>query len=189
MLEWWRKHCGTLKDPYKKWRNEHILFLDDAFDCKQAYEMLKAEGFQVERFSSVFTTDVGTRAQSVKDPVVIRHCNSGGYILLTCDGDIIKRHRLIIEKAPSLGILATAHNMVADIEVWVRAFIALRSLIEQNSFRKRHRPWFGRFNTQGRISTPIRYVGLGAQAERRPPEKSHGVRSLIVSDAKTIGPA
>ncbi len=174
-----------MKTPYKKWRNEHVIFLDDAFDCVEVHDLLVAEGFSVERFTKAFATPHGTREQSVKDPTVIRHCNSKAYILLTTDGDIINRHRRVIETCTYLGILATAHNTVEDIGVWVRAFIKLKPLIEKNNFRKRKRPWFGRFDKEGKISTPIRYLGIGP--ESRPPEKSHSVRSLNVNDAKAIG--
>jgi predicted nuclease of predicted toxin-antitoxin system len=147
-----------LKNPYKKWRDEYVIFLDDAFDCDIARDMLVDAGFSVERFATHFATETGTREQGVKDPQVIQLCNTRHFILLTTDGDILKRHRRHIEKCAHLGILATAHNKVDDISVWVRAFIALKPTIEKNNFRKRTRPWFGRFDKNGRMSTPVKTV-------------------------------
>lgn len=148
-----------MKNPYPKWRDEHVLFLDDSFDCQEAHDLLVGAGFKVERFTTYFPTAEGKRQQGVKDPEVIKMCNSKGFILLTTDGNIINRHKRVIEKATHLGIMATAHNTVLDVTVWVKAFIKLKLKIEQNNFRKRERPWFGRFDTDGKFSTPVRFVG------------------------------
>jgi hypothetical protein len=96
-----RKLCGTLENPYKKWHDQYVIFLDDGFDGKDAEALLTAAGFIVERFP--FKTADGKRKEGVKDPDIIRFCNARCYILLTTDGNIINRHRSEIEKAKHLG--------------------------------------------------------------------------------------
>ena len=120
--------------------------------------MLVQAGFSVERFNPVFPDPLTKREQGVKDPKVIAHCNSKGYILLTSDAAIVTRHRLEIERAKHLGIIATAHNTVESITVWVEAFIKLKPLLQQNSFRKRQRPWFVKFNKRGEFTSAVRYI-------------------------------
>jgi hypothetical protein len=151
-----------LKNPYPKWRNEHILFLDDAFDCQDAFDLLTEAGYKVLRFTQYFSNPVGKRAQGIKDPEVIRLVNSLGCILITTDGDMVNRHPKEIEKAKDLGILATSHNTVDDPAVWARAVIKLKPLIEKNNFRKRQRPWFVKFDKTGKFTSAIRHLSAEA---------------------------
>ena len=144
--------------PYRKWREEQVLFLDDAFDCPLAAEQLTKAGFVVKRFSECFQGENGKRAQSVKDPDVIAFCNKHGYILTTTDGNIINLHRPVIQRSKSLGILATAHNTVIEITVWVNAIIKLKPQIEKGSFKKKGRPWFAKIDTTGKFSVSPKTV-------------------------------
>jgi hypothetical protein len=133
-----------------------VFFLDDALDCPDAKEGLIRAGVLVERFSEHFLDESGRKMQNVKDPEVIRFCNRRGYVLLTTDSNIASRHRTEIKKSKNLGILATAHNTVEDITIWVRAFTVLVPMFKKNSFLKRQRPWFGKFDTTGKICSSIR---------------------------------
>jgi predicted nuclease of predicted toxin-antitoxin system len=134
-------------------------------------------GFQVVRFSAAFPGEKGIRQQSVKDPEVIAFCNKHGYILITTDGNMIKRHRSVIEKSPNLGILATTHNNAPDIMVWVKSLIQLKPKLEHNNFKKRIRPWFGTFDTSGRFGIPIRTILPKSQTELHPAKRSTGASS------------
>ncbi len=149
--------------PYRKWREEQFFFLDDAFDCPLAAEQLIKAGFAIKRFSECFKDDVGKREQSVKDPAIIAFCNKHGYILTTTDANIINLHRPVILKAKNLAILATAHNSVGEITVWVSALIKLKMQIEKGSFKKKGRPWFAKFDTTGRFSVSPKTVEPGPQ--------------------------
>ncbi len=144
-----------MKDPYKKWRDPHVLFLDDGFDCNESYTPLIEAGFSVQRFSDHFKRDCGSREQGVLDPRVIALCNQHGWILLTTDSAMIRVHRRVIEQASNLGILATVNNSVPDIEIWVSALIKLKPKLEQNNFKKRARPWFGTFTVRGTFGIPV----------------------------------
>ena len=148
-----------MKIPYKKWRNEHILFLDDGFECEDARIRLEEAGYKIERFSMHFADENGVRKQGVKDPDIIKLCNQKGWLLVTVDKDIINTHGKLIEQSPNLGILATSHNSVENVMYWTESLVKLKPIIERNSFRKRQRPWFGKFDRNGKFGTPVRYVG------------------------------
>ena len=145
-----------MKNPYKKWRDPHVLFLDDGFDCDEAHSLLVAAGFEVERFSLHFRREDGKRAQGILDPSVIALCNLHGWVLITTDAAMARTHRRDIERSNNLGILATAHNTVADIEDWANSLIGLKPKIEQNNFKKRPRPWFGTFGLKSRFGVPVK---------------------------------
>jgi len=67
-------------------------------------------------------------------------------------------------RCTNLGILATAHNTVENITIWVNAFIKLKARIEQNSFRKKQRPWFGKFDTTGTFCVSVKSVEAATAA-------------------------
>ena len=147
------------KIPYKKWREEHVLFLDDGFDCDDSYQRLHEAGYKIERFNKHFADGSGVRKQGVKDPDVITLSNRHGWVLITVDKEIINTHKKVIEQSNQLGILATSHNSVENIMEWVESLVKLKPTLEKNSFKKRPRPWFGKFDRNGRFGTPVRYVG------------------------------
>ena len=147
-----------MKNPYRKWRDEHVLFLDDGFDSDDAYDRLVQGGFNPRRFRTHFRRDDGRKEENVKDPVIIKLCNREGWLLVTTDSSMVNMHRKEIAASPKLGILATAHNNPDDIMEWVEGLIQLKPLIERNSFKKRERPWYAQFNRQGRITVGPRLV-------------------------------
>jgi hypothetical protein len=142
-----------LTEPYTRKRREPcVLFLDDAFDSADA-EQIREGGFcQIESFPNYFKRDDGGKEQGVKDPRVLRLCNSRKWLLVTTDSDLRHTHVEVIKSLPNLAILATAHNAVADIGEWVEGLIKARVRIERE-FKKRERPWFAQFNRQGAITT------------------------------------
>lgn len=139
-----------MKDiPYKKWRDAHVLFLDESFDCNDAYDCLSSAGYNIERFENHFQDGDGRRRKGVQDPEVIRFCNHRGWVLVTTDGEIINAHRGEIKRAVNLGILASTHNNVGDVMEWVNALVLIKPRLEKNSFKKLRRPWFIKFDKQG----------------------------------------
>jgi hypothetical protein len=93
--------------------------LDDAFDAADA-ERLRQGGFaQVEPFPKHFKRIDGGKEQGVKDPRVLRLCNTRRWLLVTSDSELRNTHVEEIKSLPDLAILATAHNSVTDIDEWV----------------------------------------------------------------------
>jgi hypothetical protein len=154
----WRKRCCILSDPYKKWREEQILFLDDAFDCDDTNNILVAAGYKVERFTNHFPDSHRVREQSVQDDRVLKFCNQYGYLLITTDANIIKTHRIEIERSEDIGILATAHNSADSIIPWAESLVKLKPTLDRNSFKKKLRPWFGKFDRNGNITVRVKTV-------------------------------
>ena len=142
-----------MNNPYPKWRDEHVIFLDDCFDSNDAYEYLKGAGFHLERFRLRFQKPDGSREQNVKDPRVIKLCNRYGWIILTTDSSMLNLHREHIANSPNVAIVATAHNSVETIMPWVEAFAKMKSKMEKNAFKKQLRPWYAQFNRQGRFTS------------------------------------
>lgn len=127
------------------------MFLDDALSGKHAVTRLEQAGFTVEPFAKSFHTETG-KEQSVKDPRVIKLCNSKGWLLVTTDSDMRFTHVEEIRRSPNLAILATAHNSAGDLDQWIEALIKAKAAIERE-FKKRQRAWFGQFNRQGKVTT------------------------------------
>lgn len=138
--------------PYKKWRDEHVLFLDDSFDCDETHGPLVEAGFIIERFCVHFSDENGARRQGVEDPDVIRLCNKHSWVLITLDSEIVKMHANVIKDSHQIGILATAHGKERDVSVWAKSLVKLKPILERGSFRKRSRPWFGQFDRNGKIT-------------------------------------
>lgn len=153
-----------------KRREPCVLFLDDAFESADA-ERLKANGFcQVELFCKHFKRADGGKEQSVKDPRILRFCNSRKWLLVTTDSDLRNTHVEEIKNLRNLSILATAHNSVVDIEEWVAGLIKARAAIERE-FKKRDRPWFAQFNRQGAITTIYTVTAQHGTRRVRPLER------------------
>jgi len=147
-----------LKNPYKKWREENVLFLDDGFDCDEAYECLTGAGFKVERFRNHFQREDGGREQSVPDPRVIQLCNRHGWLLVTTDSNIVNAHRKEIAECKRLGLVASAHNSVGNIMEWAVALVKLKPTMDKNNFKKRERPWHAQFGRDGKFTVGPRSV-------------------------------
>lgn len=141
-----------MSQPYQKWRDEQVLFLDDGFDCDDNYQTLVDGGYAPQRFSGHFVDDKGSRQQGVEDDQIIKLCNRNGWLLVTCDSEIIRMHLAVIKTCKHLGILATSHNKERDIAVSARSLVKLKPVIERNNFRKRQRPWYGQFDRNGKIT-------------------------------------
>jgi len=147
-----------LKNPYKKWRDSHVLFLDDGFDCDDTHSLLVSAGFEVERFSGHFKDAYGSRTQGILDPSVITLCNKHGWVLITLDGAMLRTHRNHIVCCSNVGILATAHNSEPDVTEWAKSLIALKPQLARNSFKKRPRPRFGTFGLRANFCVPVKSV-------------------------------
>jgi hypothetical protein len=143
---------------YQKWRDDPVLFLDDGFDNDRSYACLQEAGYQLERFNKHFPDAIRIREQSVKDPPIIKLCNRHGWVLVTLDKNIVNAHRMLISESQHIGIVAACHNNAEDVMVWAESLVKLKPRLYRNSFKKRLRPWFVRFNTEGKFSSPIEFV-------------------------------
>jgi hypothetical protein len=139
-----------------------VLFLEDAFGESHA-EQLKQAGYPgVERFAKWFKDERTRRTQqSVKDPEIIRFCDSQKWMLVTTDSDMQFTHVEEIKKT-EIAILATAHNKGIDPGEWVAALITGKARILR-FFSNHPRPSFATFNRQGQLTTvktinPERYT-------------------------------
>jgi hypothetical protein len=142
------------------------LFLDDAFSGRNAVYRLEQAGYTIEPFARSFHTDIG-KEESVKDPRVIRLCNSKGWLLVTSDSNMRFTHLDEIKNSPNLAILATAHNSAGNLDQWIEALIVAKPAIERE-FKKRQRPWFGQFNRQGKITTIYTITEEHKPSRKRP---------------------
>jgi predicted nuclease of predicted toxin-antitoxin system len=160
-----------LTEPYiRKRREPCVLFLDDAFDTADA-EQLKAGGFcRIETFPDHFKREDGGKEQGVKDPRILRLCNTRKWLLVTTDSDLRHTHVEVIKSLPDLAILATAHNNVSDLDEWVGGLVKARARIERE-FKNRQRPWFAQFNRQGTITTIYTLTGKHSSRRVRPLEE------------------
>lgn len=160
-----------MKDPYKRWRDDHVFFLDEGFDEDGAHAHLVSCGFLVERFRDHFPDPNKNREHNVEDTRVIRLCNRHGWILLTTDANMYNIHRREIAESPNVGILATSHNSPDNLMEWVIGFCGLKIKLERHSFKKKARPWFACFNRQGNFSVLPKLVTW----EEQNSQKSRGV--------------
>jgi len=146
------RRFGTLTEHIRKRREPCVLFLDDSFESADG-DRLIANGYcRVELFRKHFKRPDGGKEQSVKDPRILRFCNTHKWIFVTTDSELRHTHVEVIKGLSDLAILATSHNTVSDIEEWVVGLIKARISVERE-FRKRPRLWFAQFNRQGKITT------------------------------------
>ncbi len=143
-----------MNDPYySKWRDPYIFFLDEGFDCDDAFKALTAEGYAVHRHQQHFCDpSTGKRIESIEDPDVMHCANKLRCVIVTTDAAMIDRHRSTFDKCSHLGVIATAHNSVEDIEEWISPLIAVIGYLGKNSSKKKLRPWAIFFNRQGKIT-------------------------------------
>jgi hypothetical protein len=166
-----------------KRRDRCVLFLDDCFDADETPERLLKAGFcQIEPFWKHFQRRDGGKEQGVKDPRVLRLCNSKRWLLVTMDSDIRLTHVEEIKKLPDLAILATAHNSGEYIEEWVDALIKVKVKVERE-FKKRARPWFAQYSRKGVITTIYTIEERHGTLRDRSNEK--GVETHVVSKNNT----
>ena len=136
----------------EKRREPCVLFLEDSFAESHAERLRKAGYVRVERFSYHFKDERTNKCeQSVKDPPIIKFCNSKMWLLVTTDSNMHLTHVETIKKT-IVAILATAHNSADDMDEWVDGLIAGKPAIERY-FKKFPRPCFATFNRQGKISS------------------------------------
>jgi hypothetical protein len=134
----------------KKHHEPCILFLEDAFSASDGERLKNAGYLGVERFADHFRDDKTKHAaQGVKDPRIIRLCESKGWLLVTTDSSMHKTHTELI-KTTHVTILATAHNSAGNMEPWVNALIRAKAKVERH-FKKYERPWFATFTRSGDI--------------------------------------
>lgn len=166
-----------MNDQYSRKRREPcVLFLDDCFDATETpAKLLKAGFYRVESFLAHFRRADGTKLESVKDPQVIRLCNRNKWLLVTTDSELRVTHIEEIKKATDLAILATSHNSVQDIDIWVDALIRAKAAVERE-FKNRQRPWYAQFNRQGKLTT-IYTIGADHSTRRSRPREINGPQS------------
>jgi len=155
----------------KKHHEPCVLFLEDAFSESDG-ERLKDAGYVgVERFADHFRDDnTKHAAQGVKDPKIIKLCDSKGWLLVTADSSMHKTHTELI-KTTQVTILATAHNSAGNIEPWVKALIRAKAKIERH-FKKHERPWFATFTRNGDVH--ITTIGPEKVCRRNRPKEIEG---------------
>lgn len=56
-----------------------------------------------------------------------------------------------MKRRPNLAVLATSHNRVIDLDVWVKALGKARARVERE-FKSFQRPWFAQFDRQGKFT-------------------------------------
>jgi hypothetical protein len=156
--------------PYAKRRDKCVLFLEDAFGTTIHPQKLQAAGYEIECFAKVFTVDGRRPEDGVKDPRIIRHCNTKNRILVTTDKNMRWTHVEDIKKT-TIGIIATESNKSpTGIGMWVQALIIAKVQIERKC-KKHPRPWFAHLSRVGKISM-IETITSDMKTRRtRPKEK------------------
>lgn len=114
--------------------------------------------------------DETNKEPGVKDPRIIRLCNTKQWLLVTTDSEIRFTHIEEIKRSANVAILATSHNSVEDIDEWVDALIKAKVRIERE-FRKRLRPWYAQYNRQGKITTIYTVTETHGGRRNRPAEQ------------------
>jgi hypothetical protein len=125
--------------------------LEDAFGTTIHPKTLEEAGYTVECFAKVFNVDGRRPEDGVKDPRIIRHCNTHKRVLITTDKNMRFTHVEEIKKT-TIAIIATESNRSpTGIAVWVQALIHAKPAIERKV--KRHpRPWFAHLSRVGKIT-------------------------------------
>ena len=136
---------------YVKQREKCVLFLEDAFGTTVHPQKLREAGFEVECFAHVFTVDGKRVEDGVKDPRIIRHCNTHKRVLVTTDKNIRYTHIEEIKKT-TIAIIATESNRSpGGMAIWVDALIAAKADIERK-LKKFQKPWYARLSRTGKLS-------------------------------------
>jgi hypothetical protein len=136
-----------------KCKDKLVLFLEEHFAASHA-ERLRAGGFpQVEMFRVHFPDEKRKVEQSVKDPRIIRFCDSRCWILVTTDSSMEKTHCELI-KTTKIAILASAHNNADDVDEWIDGLIRARSKVAQH-LKKTPKPWCATFTRDGKVNVHI----------------------------------
>jgi hypothetical protein len=130
------------------------VFLDDCFASDLAVQTLTPYFPGVEDFRKHFPDERKGKLNGVKDPRVIQLCHEKRWLLLTTDHEMLKTHIEEIKSNPDVTILATAHNAAGaeNSSIWLCAVIKLKDEIMRR-FKKRERPWFATFSSEGHISS------------------------------------
>jgi hypothetical protein len=137
---------------YVKQREKCVLFLEDAFGTTIHPQKLRAAGFEVECFAEVFTVDGKRPEDGVKDPRIIRHCQSKRRVLVTMDKNIRYTHVEEIKKT-TIAIIATESNRSPlGVALWVEALIKGKAEIERK-LKKHPRPWCARLSRAGKLTS------------------------------------
>jgi predicted nuclease of predicted toxin-antitoxin system len=140
---------------HKKYQHEElVLFMDDCFCDAESTATLRNAGFRVEEINTHFPQNldlIGKRAQSVKDPEVIKLCHKNGWLIVSKDKNMRITHVEVIKKHPNTMILATSHNPCCEVEVWIASLIKTEIDLKRK-FKKQQRPWYAQFNRQGVIT-------------------------------------
>ncbi len=123
-------------------------------------------------FADSFHDDVTRQKQdSVKDPDIMRLCNSEKWLLVTTDHEMLSTHVAEIKKFSELAILATAHNSALDFNTWIKAIVAGQAEIFAY-FKKQERPCFATINTSGKLTTKKTITALHFTRRHRPRERT-----------------
>jgi uncharacterized protein DUF5615 len=133
----------------KKQREPCVLFLEAGFGTKVHPEALRKAGWLVECFGGHFRDPDGRISDGIKDPQIIRFCNTQKWVLVTTDRQMRNTHVETI-KATEVAIIATVNNKYSP-EVWVKALNKAKAKIERH-VKKHPRPWFAILGSSGSIS-------------------------------------
>lgn len=135
-------------------------------------EQLQKAGYEVRMFADSFRDELTRQKQdSIKDPDIMRLCNSEKWLLVTTDHEMLSTHVSEIKKYSELAILATAHNSAPDFNVWIDALIKGKVAILAY-FKKQERPCFATINTSGRLTTKKTITALHFTRRHRPREQA-----------------
>ena len=154
--------------PYVKQRDRCVLFLEDVFGTTVHPQRLRDAGFEVECFAHVFNDGNDRPLDGIKDPQIIRHCNSHRRILITTDKNIRFTHVEAIKKS-KVAIIATESNRSVPVATWVEALIRAKAVIERKLKRQRL-PWFARLSSAGKFSH-IETITSGMRTRRYRPRE------------------
>jgi hypothetical protein len=155
---------------YVKQRDKCVLFLEEVFGTTVHPQKLREAGFVVECFAEVFNVDGKTPEAGVKDPRIIRHCQSKRRVLITPDKNIRYTHVEEIKKT-TIAIIATESNRSpAGVAIWVEALIKAKPEIERK-LRKHPLPWSARLSRAGKLTCLETITPEMTTRRNRPKEK------------------
>ena len=155
---------------YVKQRDKRWLFLEDGFGTSIHAQKLREAGFEVECFAEVFNVDGKRPEDGVKDPRIIRHCQSKKRVLVTMDKNIRYTHVEEIKKT-TIAIIATESNRSqTGIGIWVEALIKAKPEIERK-LKKHLLPWSARLSRTGKLTCLETITPEMTTRRNRPKEK------------------
>jgi hypothetical protein len=146
------------------------LFLEDAFGTTIHPQKLKDAGFEVECFAEVFNVGGKRPEDGVKDPRIIRHCQTKRRVLVTMDKNIRYTHVEEIKRT-TIAVIATESNRApSGVSLWVDALIKAKAEIERK-LKKHPRPWCARLSRTSKL-TCLETITPNMTTRRRRPKET-----------------